>query len=44
MNIDVLKKLYPTLSDEELVIAQENLDRYLKLAWEIYMEGSQSTD
>jgi hypothetical protein len=44
MNLDELKKLYPSLTDEELVIAQENLDRYLKLAWEIYMAGSQSTD
>jgi hypothetical protein len=31
-----LKKLYPKLLDEELVIAKENLDRYLLVAWEIY--------
>ena len=44
MNIEDLRELYPSLTDEELIIAQENLDRYLKLAWEIYMASSQSTD
>ena len=31
-----LKTLYPALSPGELVIAKENIDRYLLLAWEIY--------
>ena len=31
-----LKILYPNLSAEELVIAKENLDRYILLAWEIF--------
>jgi hypothetical protein len=44
MNIEELKKLYPSLSDEELVIAQENLDLYLELAWEIFTGGSPSSD
>ncbi len=37
MNEDLaaLKALYPDLSPEELGLAQENLDRYLSLAWEI---------
>ena len=38
MNDDEFKQLYPTLSDEELNIARENLDRYLELAWEIFQE------
>jgi hypothetical protein len=38
-----LKTLYPNLSDESLVEAAENLDRYLLVAWEI-MEQKQSTD
>jgi hypothetical protein len=29
------EKLFPKLSDGELVIAMENFDRYLSLAWEI---------
>lgn len=33
-----LKTLYPTLSPEELLLAKENLERYLLLAWEIYEE------
>jgi hypothetical protein len=37
--LTALKALYPNLSPEELVVAKENLDRYLSLAWEIY-EGS----
>jgi hypothetical protein len=35
MRIDALKKLYPSLSTEELERAKDNLDRYLLLAWEI---------
>ena len=34
-----LKILYPNLSPEELVIAKENLDRYLTLAWEIFEDA-----
>lgn len=36
MNLENLRVLYPTLSDEELAVARENLDRYLLLAWEVY--------
>ena len=36
MSLEKLRVLYPTLSDEELAMARENLDRYLLLAWEIY--------
>jgi hypothetical protein len=41
MNDDLagLKALYPNLSPEELVLAKENLDRYLSLAWEIYEDS-----
>jgi hypothetical protein len=35
--------LYPRMTDEERMIAAENLDRYLELAWEIW-EESQSCD
>lgn len=38
MNADILRKLYPTLTYEELRIAGENLDAYLQLAWEIFQE------
>lgn len=31
-----LAKLYPGLTEEELVEAKENLERYLLLAWEIW--------
>ena len=34
-----LKALYPNLCPEELVLAKENLDRYLSLAWEIYEDS-----
>ncbi len=33
------KALYPGLSQEELELAKENLDRYLSLAWEIYEDS-----
>src|ERR1035441_7860309 len=33
------RSLYPNLSPEELVLAKENLDRYLSLAWEIYEDS-----
>ena len=35
--------LYPEFTDEEQKIAAENLDRYLELAWELWM-GKQSRD
>jgi hypothetical protein len=35
-----LHALYPTLSDKELEGAQEILDRYLELAWEVFEELS----
>ena len=38
-----LKVLYPNLSPQELVLAKENLDRYLSLAWEIF-EDSRMAD
>jgi hypothetical protein len=34
--LETLKALYPDLSPEELVVARDNLDRYLSLAWEIF--------
>ncbi len=34
-NVEELKALFPNLSDSELTVAAENLDRYLLLAWEI---------
>jgi hypothetical protein len=36
MQPDTLKALYPTLNEEELVEAADNLARYLALACEIY--------
>jgi hypothetical protein len=41
MNEDIatLKALYPNLSPEELELAEENLDRYLSLAWEIFEDS-----
>jgi hypothetical protein len=41
--LDTLKALYPNLSPEELVLAKENLDRYLSLAWEIFEESQLAT-
>ena len=31
-----LREVYPTLSEADLKTAEENLDRYLQLAWRIY--------
>lgn len=31
----LLKKLYPQLSEEELITAKDNLGRYLLVAWEV---------
>jgi len=41
--LDTLKALYPNLSLEELVVAKENLDRYLSLAWEIFEDAQPPT-
>ena len=35
---DELRALYPSLTDEQLLEAKENLDRYILLAWEIMEE------
>ncbi len=42
MNGD-LPAIWPHLTDEESRMAQENLDRYLELAWEIYEDLQQRT-
>jgi hypothetical protein len=34
------REIYPTLTEEELKEAQENLRRYLEIAWEIQNEKS----
>jgi len=39
--LPALKTLYPNLSPEEHVLAKENLDRYLSLAWEIFESSRQ---
>jgi hypothetical protein len=36
MHNESLRALYPALTDEEQKIAEETLDRFLELAWEIY--------
>lgn len=36
MQDEALARLYPNLSQEELLIAKENLKQYLLLAWEIW--------
>jgi len=41
MEHESLRDLHPALSDEERKIAEENLDRYLELAWEIYQSKSE---
>lgn len=43
---DELRALYPNLTDEQLLEAKENLDRYILLAWEIMeeLEGEPSVD
>jgi hypothetical protein len=38
-SVNELKSLYPDLTPEELIVARENLDRYLALAWEIFEEA-----
>jgi hypothetical protein len=46
MQYESLRVLYPALTEEELRIVAENLDRYLEVAWEISQElrDSQSPD
>ncbi len=34
-NLDEIRKLYLQMSDEELRIAQDNLQRYVKVLWDI---------
>lgn len=33
-----LKRLYPQLAPDEILVVKETLDRYLLLAWDIYEE------
>jgi hypothetical protein len=42
MQNESLRALYPALTDEELKIAEETLDRYLELAWEILHEAEEN--
>ncbi len=37
-NLLKLKELFPKLTDDELVIAQENIDRYLEVIWDIWQD------
>ncbi len=37
-----LRALYPDLTDDELMEAKENLDRYILLAWEIMEDRERS--
>ena len=39
-----LRALYPDLSDEELETAEENLNRYLELAWDIWEDAESHFD
>jgi hypothetical protein len=36
MNVQAWRGLYPCLTESELLIASENIDAYLELAWEIF--------
>jgi hypothetical protein len=36
MNVHAWRGLYPGLTEAELLIASENIDAYLELAWEIF--------
>jgi hypothetical protein len=38
MNGETWRNIFPTLTDDELRNASENLDAYLELAWEIFEE------
>jgi len=40
MHNESLRELYPALTDEEQKIAEETLDRFLELAWEIYQTSN----
>jgi hypothetical protein len=39
-SIPTLKELYPTLTDNQLKEAEENLDGYLEIVWRIYQRVS----
>jgi hypothetical protein len=39
-----LRKLYPNLSEEQLMEAKENLKAYLLLAWEIFDSDGEEKD
>ena len=47
-NLDEIKKVYPQMTDEELLIAQENLRRYVKvlcdIAERLHQEGKSIND
>jgi hypothetical protein len=36
MSVQAWRGLYPDLSEAELLVASENIDAYLELAWEIF--------
>jgi hypothetical protein len=36
MNVQAWRELYPRLTEAELLIASENIDAYLEIAWEIF--------
>lgn len=44
METNSWKEFYPTLSEDELRLACENLDAYLELAWEIYQDSHQKME
>lgn len=33
--LEMMRKIYPVLNEQQLIEAKENLERYLKLAWKI---------
>ena len=37
--IEELKTIYPDLSEADLLVAEDNLDRYLEIAWEIFEDA-----
>ena len=41
--IDALRRLYPTLTEEDLREAEANLRRYFEIVWEIQSERCSST-
>ncbi|MGA8087644.1 MAG: hypothetical protein WCA10_10075 [Terracidiphilus sp.] len=36
MSVQAWRGLYPGLTEAELLIASENIDAYLEIAWEIF--------